>query len=152
MPENFTIQDMGHLHRPLYSSEGLGVPPFALFLDGELAVRNYIISMLSSINFKYHSAIRDDLLFIVKFSIAYDVRTQMTDYQKLWTGDDNSQKWIVQGFESFGGYTDLSLHAQLTEYTGQGLNLMDPYIKLYFMMKEQKKFIEDYGQLVGNFD
>lgn len=149
MPEEFTLKDMRDLHKTsLLMKEKMYGASVESFLQVELELRNEFQSLIEKYNFEYFPQLPQIFLDYIQVSITYDSRGAISEAKNMTSG---GQKMTDIVHDSLKDSAD-SLREKMLKGEDQGGNLVDPYIFLYEMMRQERNIILQYQKEVKNLN
>jgi hypothetical protein len=146
----FEFSDMADMYQTsLYVSEGLSESSIELYYKAERELRNYMLKMLESIDFKYNTELATLLLDFTIKSTNLDMSGQLLEVatkKKYGIGKKNVElveKWIAdESYDWLGKFNRDEL---------QG-NLMLPYVTLYYLCQDQIRMIKEYTEYIKKLE
>ncbi len=136
---DFSFEDMCDMYSPnVYLHEKMFEPAISLFYKCESHIREYMMTILQNIQFKYYNEIRQILEQFIRESFLLDVRenimgnmNMMVEKEKLVDiihkeMKDTTQDWVK--------IISKNKHA----------NVMAPYVQLYLLLKEEAELLIKY--------
>jgi len=156
LPENFTLRDMRDLYYPSARlNEKIHGSSVEAFLRVEQELREKFIHIIESHDFEYYPKISEILLGYIQFSLAFDSRAAILDApnKTLTSQSDKDAKgvpmtnfihdWLEKEADSFFQKNHDKENVTVNP-------LFFPYICLYRMMQQEKKYILQYWEEVEN--
>lgn len=146
LQRDFTFSDLSELYNlSLVLSVELLRPTVELFYDAEHELRDFIIEMIKSIDFKYNSRIESILTEFIRQSKERDVSGVIINNQQIIAGSKKQSDEVAQYIkedEKFG-WVDRFTRGELSGH------LMTPYVILYLLLKTEGQLLTEYQRLAG---
>ncbi|GHU92376.1 hypothetical protein FACS189479_01110 [Spirochaetia bacterium] len=138
---NFSIKDICDLHKAsLLTNEGMLTPSIDGFCEIEHKIREYIITIIERIDFKYYSKIGDILMGYIHTSMQYDSSGQLLNAKNMTSGGkpeiERASKMILEHGEDF--------FQEFLKGNRQTANMMHPYVFLFLMMQTEREILLRY--------
>ena len=148
LDENFNFEDMCDLHeQSLYICDGCAESSIALLYKAENKVREYMVRMLESVQFKYNEELKNVILEFVEKSYAYDVREGILGNEKLYAG----QKKISEMAKD--AIADVSYNWVEKVNNGEvKSNIIVPYVQLYELLREEIQILKRYTNYITKIE
>lgn len=141
----FKFSDLADMYRTsAYICEGLMEPTITLFYKAEENLQNYMLKMLENIDFKYTHGLENILQDFLEKTAKFNVRGSVLGALNTSFGEKKSfeeiSKWIADENELW-----------LEKYKNgelKGINVMYPYVILYFGIQKQVQILKEYRNYV----
>lgn len=141
--KDFTFRDMGDLYAQNgYMTEGLFEPAISVFYRFEDKIREYMMSMLNNISFKYYIEIENILEEFVEKSFSLDTRGNILGNISAMLGKEKVIDVISKSIkDTTYDWIEIISHSK-------NANIMAPYVQLYFLLKEEADLLIKYKKEV----
>ncbi len=148
MSEDFTLSSM----RDLYKTSSLAYfgifrPSIDSFIEIELELQKYMISMLENIDFKHHDSIREEILKFVELSLNFEYRSNLFEVKTIISGGEKLVDSIDKKLEQNGD----AFYKQYKEGEIKNANLLLPYASLHDLMLNERSIINKYLKMASLF-
>ena len=136
----FKFSDLQDLYKQsLLMKDKMYRPSIEAFYDAEKRLREYCISCINNVEYKYYPQIQKPILEFIKKSLQYDVSDSILGNQTI-TGSkekltDTIQKYIADESEDWVGKFDRD---------ELGPNMMIPYVLLFKLLQSEAACIVEY--------
>lgn len=142
--KDFTFRDMGDLYAQNgYMTEGLFEPAISVFYRFEDKIREYMMSMLNNISFKYYIEIENILEEFVEKSFSLDTRGNILGNISAMLGEEKVIDIISKNIkDTTYDWIEIISHSK-------NANIMAPYVQLYFLLKEEADLLIKYKKEVN---
>lgn len=142
--KDFPFKDMGDMYEQnVYMIEGLFEPAISVFYKCEDRVREYMMSMLENISFKYYIEIENILEEFVEKSFLFDTRGNILGNITIMSSGKEKIIDIISKNIKDTTYDWVEIISQ-----SKTANLMEPYVQLYFLLKEEAGLLIRYKEEV----
>lgn len=141
--KDFTFNDMGDMYAQNgYMTEGLFEPAISVFYRFEDKIREYMMSMLNNISFKYYIEIENILEEFVQKSFSLDTRGNILGNISVMSGEEKIIDVISRSIkDTTRDWIEIISHSK-------NANIMAPYVQLYFLLKEEADLLIKYREEV----
>ncbi|MEL7654279.1 MAG: hypothetical protein AAGU75_00025 [Bacillota bacterium] len=148
MKPKFKIKDMSTMFYPSYLSRAsFSESAIEGFFEAELSLRNYMMSMVSEMDFEFFPFISDILLNFIETSISHDVRSSILDVKNTKVGEERGidyySKLMSEHCDEF--------YEKYKSGNSSG-NIMIPIVNLYDMMNTERDIIIQYTEAITNME
>lgn len=142
--KDFTFRDMGDLYAQNgYMTEGLFEPAISVFYRFEDKIREYMMSMLNNISFKYYIEIENILEEFVEKSFSLDTRGNILGNISAMLGKEKVIDVISKSIkDTTYDWIEIISHSK-------NANIMAPYVQLYFLLREEADLLIKYKKEVN---
>ena len=140
---DFAFKDMGDMYEQnRYMAEGLLEPAISVFYRFEDKIREYMMSMLNNISFKYYIEIENILEEFVEKSFSLDTRGNILGNISIMLGKEKITDVISKSIkDSTCDWIEVISHSK-------NANIMAPYVQLYFLLKDEADLLTKYKEEV----
>ncbi len=146
--KDFNFRDMGEMYEQnRYMTEGLLEPAISVFYRFEDKIREYMISMLNNISFKYYTEIENILEEFVEKSFSLDTRGNILGNISLMWDKEKKIKDVISESIKDTNYDWIEIISQ-----SKNANIMRPYVQLYFLLKKEADLLNKYREKVDKLD
>lgn len=143
MPVEFTLKDMRQLHQSCGMVKyGILKPSVDGFLEIELIIRDYIVSILKEINFDYHHEIEKILLEYIDVSLRYESRSALMLEKTTTLGGKPAVDSVPKMLEDHAD----KFYQELLSGKHMIANAMHPYAFLYMLMNQERDILLRYSE------
>lgn len=141
---DFCFSDMKDLYKSsLFLRDKMYQPAITSFYEIELELRNYCMSIVREIDYKYFPGVGSTLLLFVEISLSHDVRGSVLGNQTMKGGE----VLLTDTVSSYIGDITHDWVEEINNSEHKG-NIMTPYVTLYNMLKAEGQEIKEYCRLI----
>ncbi len=145
LKRDFSFKDMQDLYSPtLYLKDALLKPAVELFYSAEEKLREQMMQMLTSIDFKYNSELEKILIEFIEISLESDVRESIIGNTKITAGKKKASDLAVEMIKD-----ENKDWVEKFKKGTIGGNIIVPYVGLYIMLGREAEVIEKYRKYVS---
>ena len=140
---DFAFQDMCDMYKQnRYIAEGLFEPAISIFYKFEGMIREYMMSMLENVSFKYYIEVENILEEFVEKSFSLDTRGIILGNISVMSGKEKITDIVSKSIkDTTNDWIEIISHSK-------NANIMAPYVQLYFLLKEEADLLIKYKEEV----
>lgn len=142
---NILFEDMRDLYKASsFITDGILEPSVVLFYKAEEQLRDYMMTMINDIDFKYNAELASLFMKFINDSLKYDMRGTILGNINTFTGNNRTSEGAAKDIAKNRDY-------KLVERFDKGElkgNLMIPYILLYKLILNERDMLIVYQRLV----